>query len=57
MTKSVLDAVCALGLRLVLASGWAELSLVEDAPDCLLIGEVNPRELFRRVAAVIHDGR
>ncbi|ANS69814.1 glycosyltransferase GtfE [Streptomyces lincolnensis] len=54
VTKSVLDAARALGLRLVLSSGWAELSLGEDAPDCLPIGEVNQRELFRRVAAVIH---
>ncbi|MGW2384115.1 glycosyltransferase [Streptomyces sp. NPDC001658] len=56
VTKSVLDAARALGLRLVLSSGWAELSLVDDAPDCLLVGEVNQRELFRRVAAVIHHG-
>jgi vancomycin aglycone glucosyltransferase len=36
--------------------GWAGLSPVDDAPDCLAIGEVNQQALFRRVAAVVHHG-
>lgn len=56
VTKAVIDTARALGRRVVLSSGWAELSLVDDAPDCLLIGEVNQQALFRRVAAAIHHG-
>ncbi|MEU4467575.1 nucleotide disphospho-sugar-binding domain-containing protein [Streptomyces sp. NPDC024017] len=52
----MIDTARALGRRVVLSSGWAELSLVDDAPDCLLIGEVNQQALFRRVAAAIHHG-
>jgi vancomycin aglycone glucosyltransferase len=36
--------------------GWADLSLVDDAPDCIAIGEVNQQALFKRVAAVVHHG-
>jgi vancomycin aglycone glucosyltransferase len=48
------------GRRIVLSSGRAGLAptgqeTVQET-DCLVIGEVNERELFRRVAAVIHHG-
>jgi vancomycin aglycone glucosyltransferase len=46
----------ALGRRAIVSRGWAELSLVDDAPDCLAIGEVNQQALFQRVAAVVHHG-
>lgn len=46
----------ALGRRAIVSRGWAELSLVDDAPDCLAIGEVNQQSLFKRVAAVVHHG-
>ena len=36
--------------------GWADLSLVDNEPDCLAIGEVNQQALFKRVAAVVHHG-
>jgi vancomycin aglycone glucosyltransferase len=36
--------------------GWADLSLVDDLPDCLSIGEADQQALFRRVAAVVHHG-
>jgi vancomycin aglycone glucosyltransferase len=39
-----------------LSRGWADLSLTDDQPDCLAIGEVNQQALFRRVAAVVHHG-
>ena len=39
-----------------MARGWADLALVDDAPDCLAIGEVNQQALFGRVAAVVHHG-
>jgi vancomycin aglycone glucosyltransferase len=46
----------ALGRRAILSRGWANLSLLWDSPDCLVIGEVNQQELFKRVAAVVHHG-
>ncbi|TWP47522.1 glycosyltransferase family 1 protein [Lentzea tibetensis] len=44
-----------LGRRSVVLRGWAELDGPE-APDCILIGEVNQQKLFKRVAAVVHHG-
>jgi vancomycin aglycone glucosyltransferase len=46
----------ALGRRAIVSRGWADLSLVDDEPDCLAIGEVNQQALFSRVAAVVHHG-
>ena len=46
----------ALGRRAIVSRGWADLSLVDDEPDCLAIGEVNQQALFKRVAAVVHHG-
>ena len=45
-----------LGRRAIVSRGWADLSLVDGAPDCLSIGEVNQQALFARVAAVVHHG-
>ncbi len=39
-----------------ISQGWADLSLVDNKPDCLVIGEVNQQALFKRVAAVVHHG-
>jgi vancomycin aglycone glucosyltransferase len=46
----------ALGRRAIVSRGWADLSLVDNAPDCLAVGEVNLQALFKRVAAVVHHG-
>ena len=46
----------ALGRRAIVSRGWADLSLVDNEPDCLAIGEVNQQALFKRVAAVVHHG-
>ena len=46
----------ALGRRTIMSRGWADLSLVDAAPDCITIGEVNQQALFKRVAAVVHHG-
>jgi vancomycin aglycone glucosyltransferase len=51
-----IEAVRARGRRVVLARGWAELTAIDDARDCFVVGEVNQQELFRRVAAVVHHG-
>lgn len=50
------EAIRAHGRRIVLGSGWAGLTAVDDAEDCFVVGEVNHQALFRRVAAVVHHG-
>ncbi|XXU75973.1 glycosyltransferase [Sorangium sp. So ce1151] len=54
--RTVIEAVRAAGRRVVLSQGWAELGRVDDAPDCIAIGDVNHQALFPRVAAVVHHG-
>ncbi|MFE5331108.1 glycosyltransferase [Embleya sp. NPDC056575] len=54
--KSMVEAARALGRRAIVLRGWAELALPDRESDCLSIGEVNQRALFRRVAAVVHHG-
>jgi vancomycin aglycone glucosyltransferase len=46
----------ALGRRAIVSRGWADLSLVDDEPDCFAVDEVNVQELFKRVATVVHHG-
>ncbi|MFF0533175.1 glycosyltransferase [Nocardia amikacinitolerans] len=56
IAQVAIEAVRARGRRVVLARGWAELALIDDADDCFAIGEVNQQALFGRVAAVVHHG-
>jgi vancomycin aglycone glucosyltransferase len=56
LSKTMIESARALGRRVILSRGWADLSLVDDAPDCLAIGDVNQQALFPRVAAVAHHG-
>jgi vancomycin aglycone glucosyltransferase len=56
VARVVVDTARALGRRAIISRGWADLSMVDDAPDFLLAGEVNLQALFRRVAAVVHHG-
>jgi vancomycin aglycone glucosyltransferase len=49
-----IEAVRALGRRILLARGWAELTSVDA--DCFVVGEVNQQALFPRAAAVVHHG-
>lgn len=56
-TSSVLiEAARAAGRRAIVSRGWGHLALVDDAPDCIAIDEVNHRLLFERVAIVVHHG-
>ena len=55
-SRAMIDSARALGRRTILSRGWAGLLLIDDAPDCLTIGDVNQQVLFRRVAAVVHHG-
>lgn len=56
LSRVMIESARALGRRAIVSRGWAELSLVDDEPDCLAIGEVNYQALFERVAAVVHHG-
>lgn len=56
LSAVMIQSARALGRRAIVSRGWANLSLVDDAEDCLAIGEVNQQALFERVAAVVHHG-
>jgi vancomycin aglycone glucosyltransferase len=56
LSKNMIQAARALGRRAIVLRGWADLSLLDDEPDCLSIGEVNQQALFKRVAAAVHHG-
>ena len=55
-SRAMIESARALGRRAVVSRGWAELSPIDAAPDCLTIDEVNQQALFERVAAVVHHG-
>ena len=55
-SRVLVEAARALGLRSILAQGWAGLTPEDLGDDCLSIGEVNFARLFPRVAAVVHHG-
>ncbi|APA99840.1 glycosyltransferase [Nocardia seriolae] len=54
--RAAIDAARAPGRRAIVLRGWAGLAPIDDAPDCLAVGEVDHRALFPRVAAVVHHG-
>lgn len=56
IARAAIEASRAQGRRVLLARGWAELAPIDDADDCLVVGEVNQQALFPRVAAVVHHG-
>ncbi|GAA3118524.1 glycosyltransferase [Streptomyces rameus] len=56
IARVAIEASRAQGRRVVLARGWAGLAPIDDADDCLVVGDVNQQALFRRVAAVVHHG-
>jgi len=56
LSRVMIESARGLGRRVVLYRGWTDLSLIDDASDCLTIGDVNQQALFTRVAAVVHHG-
>ena len=56
LSEVMIQTARALKRRAILLKGWADLSLVDNEPDCIAIGEVNHQALFKRVAAVVHHG-
>jgi vancomycin aglycone glucosyltransferase len=55
-SQVMIESARALGRRAIVSRGWADLSLVDNQPDCLAIGEVNLSALFKRVAGIVHHG-
>jgi vancomycin aglycone glucosyltransferase len=55
-SQVMIQTARALGRRAIVSRGWAELSRVDDEPDCMAIDEVNLQALFKRVAVVVHHG-
>ena len=56
ISRVMIQSARALGHRAIILQGWADLSLIDNEPDCIAIGEVNHQALFKRVAAVVHHG-
>lgn len=56
LSRVMITSARALGRRAIVYRGWADLSLVDNEPDCLAINEVNQQALFKRVKAVVHHG-
>ena len=56
LSRVMIQTARALGRRAIILRGWADLSLIDNEPDCLSIGEVNQQALFKRVAAAVHHG-
>jgi vancomycin aglycone glucosyltransferase len=56
LSRTMIQSARAHGRRSILLRGWADLSLMDNEPDCIAIGEVNHQVLFKRVAAVVHHG-
>jgi UDP:flavonoid glycosyltransferase YjiC (YdhE family) len=48
--KAMIHTARALGRRAIVSRGWADLSPLDDEPDCMSIGVVNQQALFQRVA-------
>ena len=56
IARVAIESVRAQGRRVLLGSGWAGLTSIDDAADCFVVGEVNQQALFGQVAAVVHHG-
>ena len=56
VSQTILETARAVGRRAIVSRGWAGVTLPDNEPDCLSIGEENLQALFRRVAAVVHHG-
>ncbi|MGF1426745.1 glycosyltransferase [Kitasatospora sp. LaBMicrA B282] len=56
VARPAIEAVRALGHRVVVGRGWADLALIDERDDCFVVGEVNQQALFTEVAAVVHHG-
>jgi len=55
-SRLLIGAVRAVGRRIIVSKGWAELELIDATPDCIAIADVNHDALLPRVAAIVHHG-
>jgi vancomycin aglycone glucosyltransferase len=55
-SRTLIDAARGAGRRAIVSEGWSELGLIDEASDCISVGDVNQQALFPRVAAVVHHG-
>jgi len=56
VTRLLIGAARAVGRRIIVSRGWADLDVIDDARDCIAVGDVSHDVLFPRVAAVVHHG-
>ena len=54
--RPLIGAVRALGRRVLVSRGWAGLDRIDNAADCMSVGDVSYDSLFPRVEAVVHHG-
>jgi vancomycin aglycone glucosyltransferase len=55
-SRALIGSTRAAGRRAIISQGWGGLDVIDDAPDCIAVGDVNQQALFSRVAAVVHHG-
>ncbi|HET7607651.1 MAG TPA: nucleotide disphospho-sugar-binding domain-containing protein, partial [Gammaproteobacteria bacterium] len=56
VSRPLIGAARAVGRRILVSRGWAGLDVIDEAGDCLAIGDVSHELLFPRVACVVHHG-
>jgi len=56
VSRPLIGAARAVGRRVLVSKGWAGLDVIDDAADCLAVGDVSHELLFPRVAVVVHHG-
>lgn len=56
LSRVMIQTARAIGRRAIISRGWADLSLMDNEPDCLVVGDVNLQALFKRVAVAVHHG-
>jgi vancomycin aglycone glucosyltransferase len=54
--SAMLRAARSVGRRVIVSRGWFDDALIDNAEDCLAIGDANLIALFPRVAAAVHHG-
>jgi vancomycin aglycone glucosyltransferase len=54
--RTLIEAARSVGRRAILSQGWAELALIDEEPDCIVVGDLNHQALLPKVAAVVHHG-
>jgi vancomycin aglycone glucosyltransferase len=56
LSRKLIFAARAVGRRIILSRGWADLKLIDGEPDCIAVDDISHDLLFPRVAAVVHHG-